>query len=493
MITYLVNSTLCSGLLLAAYHLLLKNKAIYNFNRFYLLAGIVFSLLVPLIVVRHNIAPFASIVPIQTKIVTESRFVSATPIRPELPSAEPIDYRLYSCVLIYAVITFLLIFRLIRNLYSIHLTLVRHKKISFEDARLVLIEQNLTPHTFLNYIFLNEGDYYQKRIVAEVLRHELAHARQWHSIDIILVELVQAVFWFNPFLFLYRKDIRVNHEFIADAAALHKDNVAAYQNLLISKAAQLQSLPITSQFNYSITKKRLIMMTKTTSATTAWLTRLAIVPVIAAAFMLFCTKTEAQQESRSNKKNSVMQSSAKTAKTDKKVLVTTGNWPRLGSSDYPSTKDGISDALMDEYITNEKKYARYQDVSKTMTKPEEQRMEYLYQQMSRAQQKNRTIFFEYPPPPLKGSTVSRSELESWSNPSVYGIWVDGKRIKNSELKNRRPNEFNKIFLSRLTDIAVKHDKFHYQVDLMTLQYYKKYREDAIVNKHNSMIVFHIKS
>jgi bla regulator protein BlaR1 len=494
MITYLVNSTLCSGLLLAAYHLLLKNKAMYHFNRFYLLAGILFSLLVPLIVVRHNIALLPSIVPIQTKIVTQNHFVSATPIRSELPSAEPIDYRLYTCVLIYAVVTFLLIFRLIRNLYSIYLTLSRHKKISFRSAQLVLIKECLTPHTFLNNIFLNEEDYHHQLVEAGVLHHELAHARQWHSVDIILVELVQAFFWFNPFFFLYRSDIKVNHEFIADAAVLNTDeDLAAYQSLLFNKAAQLQSLPITSQFNYSITKKRLIMMTKTTSSTTAWLTRLALVPVIGAAFMLFCNKTEAQQDP-ANKRSIQVHNPAKPAMSDKKVLVGTMDWPNPRANEYPSTKEGISSALMKEYISYEKKYAaRRLPPNKTITKPDQERLEQIYQQMSRAQQKDRAIIFAYPPPPAEGSHVSPAELASWNDPFVYGVWIDGKRIKNSELKEHNPDQFNMISFSRLTERAVKHDKFHYQIELMTLDYYKKYRENAIANKNNSMIIFHIKS
>ncbi|MDP9048000.1 MAG: hypothetical protein M3N14_07670, partial [Bacteroidota bacterium] len=222
------------------------------------------------------------------------------------------------------------------------------------------------------------------------------------------------------------------------------------------------------------------------------LSRLAIVPVMAAAFILFCAKTEAQQESVTANKSNQAHNPAKSTLTDKRVLVERGGWTRL-SANYPFTKEGISPELMDEYIADEKKYARYLDISKIMTKPEELRMEQLYQQMSRVQQKTRVIFFEYPPPPMKGSAVSRADLNSWSDAAVYGIWVDGKRIKNAELMHHQPEEFNKIFFSRLTPMAVKNDKFHYQIELMTLNYYKKYREDAITNKHNSNIIFHIKS
>ncbi|HEY5325818.1 MAG TPA: M56 family metallopeptidase [Mucilaginibacter sp.] len=490
MITYLVNSTLCSALLLAGYHLLLKNKAMYNFNRFYLLVSILFSLGVPLIVVHHNIAPLQALVPMHAQVINEAGFIIQNSNKQPSTNANPIDYRLYAYILVYGLVTFLLLFRLIRNLYAIRSTISQHEKVSYKGAQLVLIGQRLTPHTFLNYIFLNIDDYYQRQIENELLQHELAHARQCHSADIILTELVQAFCWFNPFLILYRKAIQVNHEFIADAAALNDCNdLSGYQSLLLSRSAQLKSLNITSQFNYSITKKRLIMMSKTTSATTAWCARLTIIPVIVASFMLFCNKTDAQQP-KSNKQ-------ADQTKSGKhKDIINVQLLPpdKPVKREYPSTKNGISPVLMDEYMAYEKKYAAKRlDFSKTITQPEQKRMEQLFQQMSKEQQKNRAISFTYPPEPLPESVVSREELDSWADPSVYGVWIDGKRVKNSQLKHRQPEEFNMMLFSRLTDKAVKNDKFHYQITLMTLDYYKKYREQAIANRNNSMIMFHLKS
>jgi len=491
MILYLINSTLCSGLLLAVYHLLLKDKAMYIFNRYYLLAGVLFSLTVPLIVVGQNVAPLPSIIPVQSPVINQGGFISGYMVTRQSAATEPVNYFMYACIIIYSSVTLLLLIRLIRNLYVIRLAISRQTKISYNNAQLVLIDERLTPHTFFNYIFLNKDDYNQRLIEKAVLHHELAHARQWHSADIILTELIQAFYWFNPFLILYRKAIRLNHEFIADAAALNSGSeLAAYQNLLVSKAAQLQSLPITSQFNYSITKKRLIMMTKSTSAKAAGLIRLALIPVFGAAFILFCNKTEAQQPPTIQQITNKQPNGKRYPKLAENGKVRLSPLRRA----YPSTKEGVSGSLMKEYVALENKYGmRQMDLSKVITKPEEKHMEWIFQHMSPAQQKDRAISFMYPAEPLPGSPVSRAELDSWKNPTEYGVWVDGKRIKNAELKHLDPRNFNKIFFSRLTDIAIKNDRFHYQIELMTLDYYKRYRERAIANRNNSVIVFHLKS
>lgn len=491
MIPYLVNFTLCSGLLLAAYHLLLKNRTMYHFNRFYLLASLLFSFMVPLILIQRHSAPLSSFNPVQQQVSISNAFISHSTANAQPVTASSSNYRLYVCILVYGIVTLLLLTRFVKNLHTIYLTISRNENLHYQGARLVLIGQKLTPHTFLNFIFLSRDDYRQRRIEDDILHHELAHARQYHSADIILLELALAVCWFNPFLLLYRPAIQLNHEFIADSAALEQsNNLHSYQELLMRQAGQRNSMSITSRFNYSITKKRLIMMTKSTSPAAAWLSRLALIPVFALAFMLFCNKTDAQQERPADKQPA----QADKANQKNTVVKVPPTLVSFSGRKYPSTKNGISAAQMKEYEAYEKKYAtRRLDFSKTITKPEEKRMEQLFQQMSPAQQQNRAISFTYPPEPATGSPVTRDELNSWKNPSVYGVWLNGKRMRNSSLQHVNPENINKIFFSRLTDKAVKNDGFQYQVELMTLDYYKKYRQQAIANRNNSNIMFHLKS
>ncbi|BAU54250.1 M56 family metallopeptidase [Mucilaginibacter gotjawali] len=498
MINWVINSTLCSGMLLMVYQLLLKNTNLFNFNRAYLLLSILFSLTVPLIIVHQNertTPEMPSFAAVQQQIVNvNSALTAETKTQATItPGKSQINYGYYAAV-IYCIVAMLLLLRFFINLFFIIKEFRHQDKQRYGEAWLVLTDKDVVPHTFLGHIFLNKKYYYQNKIEQGVIDHEMAHAVQYHSIDVIFISLVQAVFWFNPFFFFFRRAIQLNHEFIADAAALRSSgNISRYQKLLLSKASLLPGLSITSEFNYSITKKRLMMMTKHTSAASAWAIRLTVIPVIAGAFILFCNKTIAQQPTSNNKPVD----SAKSKDSNQPIASKSNNGGVMVHFDgrkYPSTINGISASEMAEYEAYETKYTtRRLDVSKSITKPEEERMEYLFQHMSLAQQKYRTIIFDYPPAPAHGSVVSAHDLATWADAGTYGIWLNGKRIKNAELQNINPKNINQIFFSRLTDKAVKNDGFHYQVELMTLAYYKSYRKQAIANRNNSMMLFHFKS
>lgn len=495
MITYLVNFTLCSALLLLTYRLLLKNKTTYTFNRVYLILSVLFSLTVSLITIRPPEALPGTTGAAQQQlqllpgnITGIQTLMYAKPASNKVIPHPDINYPLYGLFIIYGIVTFLLLYRFARNLNTIRLSVLNNESIAYKNTRLILVTESLTPHTFLNFIFLNKRDYNNQLIEADVLMHELAHARQRHSADVIFIELVQAFCWFNPFIMLYRKAIQLNHEFIADEAVLNNNhNIVNYQHLLLSQLGYAKSLNITSQFNYSVTKNRLIMMTKTTSSTTAMFTRLAIIPVIAIAFMLFCTKTEARQEPATSKpdtKRTPPNAEQAVTKTSKKKLP-----PIFLSKDYPHTKEGVPDALLKEYndIAN-----KYEDgAKKLMRHPEKisqadrERMEAIFKQMSYDQQCDQSIGFSYPGPPLSPKQPTQAELDIWKNPKKCGVWIDGKKVKNEDLDNYKPSDFDQAMVSKLTKNAINYKNYRYQIDLMTIAYYKKYVKEAKENRYHS--------
>jgi hypothetical protein len=118
------------------------------------------------------------------------------------------------------------------------------------------------------------------------LLHELAHVKQKHSLDILMVELLQIVFWFIPILSIYRKAIKLNHEFLADTAVLKKHkNIVYYQQLLLATASFNSQHYLASSINYSVTKKRLEMMTKHTKKAKTWIKSLVLIPLFS--FLLY--------------------------------------------------------------------------------------------------------------------------------------------------------------------------------------------------------------
>ncbi|MEO6978548.1 MAG: M56 family metallopeptidase, partial [Mucilaginibacter sp.] len=368
----------------------------------------------------------------------------------------------------------------VKNLNTIRLAVQHNKRVDYMGTEIILVNEQLTPHTFLNYIFLNKDEYASRQIEDGVLKHELAHASQRHSADVIFIELLQIFCWFNPFIPLYRKAIQLNHEFIADAAVLAtNNNVCDYQQLLLNEMGYGKGLAITSQFNYSVTKKRLIMMTKTTSVTAALLARFSTIPVLAIAFILFCTKTEALKAQQPVKQ--VVKNSPKTITSS----VHSGRKaPKFVIPDYPATKEGVSDELLTEYKTITDKYTNPKVINtrRAISKADYGRLQEIFKKMSREQQEKQIIRFTiYKGEPLPKVKPTQIEYDKWKDANMYGIWINDKHVSNTELDKYNAVDISQFFVSRLLGAARVNKSYKYQVNLMTDEYYKKYREEQIAS------------
>lgn len=145
------------------------------------------------------------------------------------------------------------------------------------------------PFTFLNYLFVSKSTYENAGIENEIIIHEMTHIRQRHSWDILGLEILRCIFWFNPILLRYKKAIQLNHEFLADEAVnnTYKD-ITAYQWLLYSKVQNFNpNFPLCSPFNYSVTAKRLkIMGSKTYPIKAALVKSLSMVLFVGIIFAL---------------------------------------------------------------------------------------------------------------------------------------------------------------------------------------------------------------
>jgi hypothetical protein len=166
-------------------------------------------------------------------------------------------------LLLYATISVLLLFRLMRIVQRIQFKIRRNSKRFIHGFRVVLLKEKVTPHTFFNTVFLNKKQFESGEIPKEVLDHEFTHVRQKHSLDILFVEFLKAIFWFNPLLYLYKNAIALNHEYLADEAVLSQGTVIKnYQRMLLKTMERNAVLSVASSFNFSLTKRRLQMMTQ---------------------------------------------------------------------------------------------------------------------------------------------------------------------------------------------------------------------------------------
>ena len=153
-----------------------------------------------------------------------------------------------------------------------------------------MLDDVVIPYSFFNHIFINKKEFQSNKIQEEILSHELVHVHQKHSLDIIFIELLKALFWFNPIIYAYKKAIQLNHEFLADEHVINKHkNISFYQTLLLENQA-ITTSNLASNLNYLTTKKRIIMMTKTTSEKNIFLRKTLILPVLLLSFTISCVK-----------------------------------------------------------------------------------------------------------------------------------------------------------------------------------------------------------
>jgi beta-lactamase regulating signal transducer with metallopeptidase domain len=283
---FLIKSTITLFVLLAVYYLFLEKEKIHVFNRFYLLFSLIFSMVIPFItieVIQEITQPTVN--PGNIQILQGSAIVM-----------EETNYLAIGLWSLYAVVTFILAIRFLSNIIKISSKIKSNTPIAYKNAKLILIPEKSLPHTFLNTIFINETEYNNRQIEAELYTHELTHVTQKHTFDVLLIEILKTVFWFNPIFIFYKKAIQLNHEFLADENVVtYYNNVPFYQSLLLSKANENQTFYLASNLNYLITKKRLLMMTKTTSKTEALLKKAMLIPVVTALLFLLCTKVVAQE------------------------------------------------------------------------------------------------------------------------------------------------------------------------------------------------------
>ena len=292
MTTYFIKVIFCSAIFILTHKFLLEKEKMHLFNRLYLLLSLSFSFIIPIITSSYFIPPFT----ISENEIINTNILQNNRITQILSPEQSTNYVFSILLTIYITITTILLLRFFINLNKILSKTWTHQIIFYKNSKIILINDDLAPHSFLDYLFINAKEYENGNIENEILIHENAHIQQKHSYDILLMEVLQTVFWFNPFLFLYRKAIQLNHEFLADEAVINSSqNISRYQYLLIDKANKNKTSNLTSQFNYSITKERLIMMTKRKSLINALCRQIAIIPVVALSIFAFSIKSFAQE------------------------------------------------------------------------------------------------------------------------------------------------------------------------------------------------------
>ncbi len=270
--TYLLNSTACLAVLLLFYKLLLENETMHFFKRFYLLGSVFTGFLIPLI----TFTTYVEVLPNSLSPVSEGTvFIS------DAVSTSSINWSLFLWI-VYGLGVFVFSIKFLTNLVALILRIKQNPKLKNKGFTNVLLKDNVAPHTFFNYLFFNCEKYLNSQIPQEVIVHEEAHARQLHSLDILLIEFLQILFWFNPLIYLAKNAIKLNHEFLADQSVIKNGvETTSYQRTLLAFSSNAQSSKLANAFNYSSIKKRFTVMKTQTSRKTIWSKGLLLLPLLA--------------------------------------------------------------------------------------------------------------------------------------------------------------------------------------------------------------------
>ena len=286
---YILISTFCLSILYAGYLVFQKNETRFHQLRYYLLISIVLSLLMPLtrIQIDLNIFPekFESDEIVQEVVIVETIADVATINPLDIKEENAQNWNLAnSLIAIYLTISILLSVRLLLHLTKIIYLYSISKKVRTEKI-VLLSKTNGSSFTFLNWIFI-PSNYFGNIETADIISHERIHASQYHSIDIILVELLSAVMWFNPLVWMMKKSVQLVHEYLADEGVLSTGtDKLRYQALLVNQVAEERLICLSSSFNHSLIKKRMIMMTKSKFKRGSKLKIYALIPIATILFI----------------------------------------------------------------------------------------------------------------------------------------------------------------------------------------------------------------
>ena len=268
-----------TAVLLAAfymfYRLLLSKETFHRLNRTVLLGTAVLSFILPFCVITiHKVVSFPAAQ--QEFQMTQSADMAAGAL--SIESAQPLwPYVVCAIFVVGAlvvlsstVISIIKVMGIVRN---------GEQKVMDSGEILVMTQENIPPFSWMKYIVLSKDDY--EGDCSQILVHEKAHIALKHSWDILLLDFISALQWFNPAIWMLKADLRTIHEFEADDAVLRNGaNVKEYQYLLIKKAVGKSGYSVANSFNHSTLKQRITMMSnKKSTCMSAW-KALYVIPLV---------------------------------------------------------------------------------------------------------------------------------------------------------------------------------------------------------------------
>lgn len=287
LILYLAKSSLGIALFYSTYWLFLRKNTLFNINRAFLIIGLALPLMLSLTEIEYTV------------LVNPNETIKDV-FQPFKPSFNTLDSVISSqasnhnsnkwksiAIIIYLTGVAIFLLRLLWQTIELISLISKHGVLTLNGNKIVENNKYGLPFSFINIIFINPK-FHNGTDLNSILTHEKVHIREKHWFDLLLVELITVFFWFNPFVWLFERSIKQNHEYLADKGVLAQGHsVGKYQSILINQIMGMQIIGLTNNLNYSLNKKRMTMMTKTKTSKTKAFRMLWALPAIAILLFAF--------------------------------------------------------------------------------------------------------------------------------------------------------------------------------------------------------------
>ena len=263
LLLYLLKVSACMALLFSFYLLVLRKLTFFKTNRFYLLASLLLSFVIPALqfTVQRIVEPiqrasYAVLFEEKSEMYRQSGANLQLKLEPVVIEKSFNWYSLlpYTYGIVVAILLLVTIWRLFR--------LFKHTRTKTEKINgLKIVPKNVgfTNCSFFNYVFIDQHSLSDAELKV-LLRHEEVHAKQYHSIDKLIMMVAKAVLWFNPIVYMYDKVLEEVHEYEADETTSANFGTASYANLLLKLAVSKNSTPLIHNFVKSPIKERIKML-----------------------------------------------------------------------------------------------------------------------------------------------------------------------------------------------------------------------------------------
>jgi len=292
---YILKSAAVLALFYGVYIAVLKEDTFFSANRHYLIAGIIAAIVLPFLQFTKT-----TYITIENTLSNQSFSETTEPIETVMPVQEVITFNWWKIALIlYTVGVIIMLFRFLNQLFQLLSTLKKYPSEKIEGYKYVKVKEKTPPFSFFKTIVYNPSLHTPEELKM-ILKHEQVHTSQWHSIDIILANLLVIIQWINPLAWFYKKRIEENLEFIADSkTAQEVVSKKAYQIALVKASSTSIISTLTNNFYQSFIKKRIVMLNKRNSKKqNVW--KLSIILPLLALFLWSFNVKEVQEYRETN-------------------------------------------------------------------------------------------------------------------------------------------------------------------------------------------------